>query len=150
MNVDANDLTDKVTVHAVGVGAEPGRASVRLDRIRERFEVVPLDAVVHEPVAVIKIDVEGMEEQVLKGAERILREHHPVVFAEAREDTERAAIEALLATHGYRPTGRVFNSSPTYEFVVSSHKEWIRRAAPRLAKWTRRILSRVRHATRSH
>ena len=37
MNVEANDLTDKVTVHQVGLGAEPGRTKSYLDHVWEHL-----------------------------------------------------------------------------------------------------------------
>lgn len=148
MNLDANDLTGKATVHQVGVGAGRGRASADLDGHHYDFDVVPLDAVVDGEVAVIKIDVEGMEEQVLRGASRILSTHHPVVFAEAWGEPERAAIEAVLAPFNYRPTGRVFNATPTYEFTYVEPPSALRRAARRLPAPVRRVLIKVRAALR--
>lgn len=151
MNVDANDLTNKVMVHQVGLGAEPGRASSRLDRVWEHFDVVPLDQIVRGKVVVLKIDVEGMEEQVLGGARRILRKHHPVVFAEAWGEPERTAIEAVLKPYRYRATGRVFNHTPTYEFVYegSPLKQRLRRAARKLPSPVRRMLITVRDILRA-
>ena len=58
-----------------------GQAKSYLDHVWEHFDVVPLDQVVRGKVVVLKIDVEGMEDQVLKGAQGILRKYHPVVFA---------------------------------------------------------------------
>lgn len=151
MNVDANDLTDRVTVHNVGLGAEPGRTSSELDKIVEHFDVVPLDQVVHGRVAVLKIDVEGMEVHVLTGARRILRKYHPVVFAEAWDEEQRAKIEATLRPYGYRATGKVFNSTPTYEFVFvgSPLMVQLRRAARKLPKPVRKVLIQVRDALRN-
>jgi len=149
MNVDANDLTAKVTVHRVGLGAEPGTAKSHLDGVWEHFDVVPLDQVVQGQVAVLKIDVEGMEEQVLAGARRILREYHPVLFVEAWAEPQRAAIEALLKPYRYRATGRVFNSTPTYEFVHEGLlTTQLRRAARKLPKPVRRMLHKVRDVLR--
>jgi hypothetical protein len=70
-------------------------------------------------VAVLKIDVEDMETDVVLGASRVLTEDRPRVFAEARSPELYSLLEATLAAAGYRPTGRVFNSTPTYEFAVS-------------------------------
>jgi precorrin-6B methylase 2 len=151
MNVDANELTDKVTVHQVGLGAKRGQASSHLDGLWEHFDVVPLDKVVRGKVVVLKIDVEGMEEQVLKGARRILRRYHPVVFAEAFNEPERATIEAMLKRHRYRATGRVFNSTPTYEFVYEEPPltRRLRRVAHQLPEPVRKVLRTVRGIIRS-
>lgn len=141
MNVDVNGLTEKVTVHKVGLAAEPGRASARLDRIRENFDVVPLDQAVTGRVAMIKIDVEGMEEEVLEGARDILTRYRPIVFAEASTAEHLTRITTLLAPLQYSPTGRVFNDTPTYEFV----------APPYMWQRPRRVVQRVpRSARRAH
>src|SRR3954452_22177911 len=51
--------------HTLAVpAAELGQASSCLDHVWEHFDVVPLDKVVPGKVAVLKIDVEGMEEHV--------------------------------------------------------------------------------------
>jgi hypothetical protein len=55
---------------------------------------------------------------VLRGGTRILDWHRPVVFAEAWEPSLAAELKTLLREFGYRPTGRVFNATPTYEFVA--------------------------------
>ena len=45
-------------------------------------ESKPLDFVIHGKVDYIKIDVEGMEMEVLKGAEKIINEFHPLMLVE--------------------------------------------------------------------
>jgi hypothetical protein len=151
MNVEANHLTDKVSVHQIGLGAKPEQVKSYLDHVWEHFDVVPLDQVVRGKVVVLKIDVEGMEDQVLKGARRILRKHHPVVFAEAWGEPERTAIEAVLKPHRYRATGRVFNSTPTYEFVYdgSRLKQRLYRVARKLPKPFRKKLIAIRDIFRA-
>ena len=145
MNVQANELGDKVAVHQVGLGAGPGQAESLLDDVWEHFDVVAVDQVVRGKVAVLKIDVEGMEEQVLRGAQGILRRDRPVVFAEAWGEPQRAAIEALLKPYGYRATGRVFNNTPTYEFVCEGAREQrLQRAARKLPEPVRKVLITVR------
>lgn len=150
MNVEANGLQEKVAVHAVGLSNQRGRASARLDRVTEHFDVVPLDDVVRRArVAVLKIDVEGMEDRVLQGAGRILRRDRPVVFAEAWDDEHLAVVTATLAPYGYVATGRVFNSTPTYEFVVPAAPPGrLRRAARRLPAPVRKVLVAVRDVAR--
>jgi FkbM family methyltransferase len=153
MNVDANDLRHKVTVHKLGLSDAKGEATSLLDGVQEVFPVARLDRVIRawpqrrggdRRVVVIKADVEGMEEVVLRGAKGILKRHRPVVFAEAWTKQERAAVAALLAPYGYRATGRVFNSTPTYEFVPRPPERLLRRVAKRLPKLVRRVIFGVR------
>ena len=69
---------------------EPGAASFRNIRDREEFEAIrvhttTLDSFCSEHDSApdfMKIDVEGSELSVLRGAEHILRKHHPVLFVE--------------------------------------------------------------------
>ncbi len=63
--------------------------------------VVPtlrIDSVIGGPVAAIKIDVEGAAKRVLKGAERLLREHRPDLLIECTED----GLAEILAPLGYK------------------------------------------------
>jgi FkbM family methyltransferase len=128
-NVAANGLERRVVVHRVGVSDRAGLATNYLSRehqvgfvsdaepVRETFEIVRLDELVPRPVAVIKLDIEGMELAALRGAEGLL-EDRPVVFAEAHSEEELEAIDEALDHAGYGATGRVFNASPTYEWVA--------------------------------
>jgi FkbM family methyltransferase len=128
-NVAANGLEGRVVVHRVGVSDSAAPASNYLSRehqvgfvanaepVRESFATVRLDELVERPVVLIKLDIEGMELLAIRGAERLLQDR-PVVFAEAHADEELDAIHELLAQRGYRATGRVFNASPTYEWVA--------------------------------
>ncbi|MBC6439443.1 MAG: FkbM family methyltransferase [Rhodospirillales bacterium] len=48
-------------------------------------------------IRLIKIDVEGMELAVLKGAQRLVDEHHPVIYAENNlRDKSLALLQWLL------------------------------------------------------
>ncbi len=62
----------------------------------EECEVITLDSLdLARPPGFIKIDVEGMEIEVLKGAENTIRNHHPViVFETLPEDFDPAAVKA--------------------------------------------------------
>ena len=58
---------------------------------------------------VIKIDVQGAELEALKGAERLLREHHPVLFLEIHPTivgsfgaTVQEIYDLLTLQHGYK------------------------------------------------
>lgn len=63
-----------------------------------------LDAIVDEPVSFIKLDVEGHEARVLRGAEHLLRACHPTLLIEAEERHRPgavASVQAFLAPLGY-------------------------------------------------
>jgi Methyltransferase FkbM domain len=115
--------------------------------------VAKLDRVLRrrQHVVVMKLDVEGMEPSVLRGASRLLSRWRPVVFAEADAVEEKDEIAAVLRPYGYTETGRVFNSTPTFEFVAPPRvgKERLRlltqRVHPfwlRLPKWLRNRVGR--------
>jgi FkbM family methyltransferase len=156
--VEANGLQQKVTVHRLGVADEPGHvhstlspehqvgfdpageASIR----QESFPVSTLDELIDSgPVAVIKLDVEGMEARVLSGATRLLSENRPVVYAEALDRSHLRTVAEVLKRHGYRSSGRVFNGAQTYEFIPA--RPWLplvaaARRASRFAKLATRGL----------
>lgn len=78
--------------------------------------IIPLDALeLTAPVRLLKIDVEGMEADVLRGATRILQEDGPTIYAEAHNDEALADISMTVKPFGYVPTIR-FNATPTYRF----------------------------------
>lgn len=54
------------------------------------------------PPDVIKIDVEGAELLVLRGANRALTEYHPTLFVEVHGTREHAECREFLAAKGYR------------------------------------------------
>lgn len=80
------------------------------------------------PVRLIKIDVEGYEHRVLKGARELLNCHHPDIVVEAKNDRVLKDIRQTLSPLGYRVLGR-FNATPTYHL---SCRSYLRCAACRL------------------
>ena len=161
--IEANHLAERITLHRVGVSDEPGTATNHLSAEHqtgfdpagaptardETFPVTTLDELISDPVAVIKIDVEGMEDRVLKGATRILSTDKPTVYLEAWDRDRLHEIEQLLGPFGYRPTGRVFNSTPTYEFSTSAQAGApVRLAVNQFANATRRRAAKVAASAR--
>lgn len=61
--------------------------------------MVRLDDVIEGPIDALVLDVEGYEVQALRGAERVITTHQPLLWFEFLQHT--AEIEAFLAAHGY-------------------------------------------------
>jgi len=88
----------------------PGRASAvtQLGEKRVSVEAVALDdswAGRNERVDFIKIDVEGAQEQVLRGAERVIASGHPALLVELRHfhgSPEDSRVPSMLASLGYQ------------------------------------------------
>lgn len=91
-------------------------AAVESYRVRAR----PLDAIIRESgvsrVDVIKIDVEGAELLVLKGARATLTRYHPLLIVEVVEHqlgamgTSSVEITKFLRSFGYEPRHRIGES----------------------------------------
>jgi len=116
----ARKLPRNVTVHRVALSDRAGEAELRIpyrgdaqehmcatleagNRLGEAknvevvtCEVARLDDVLMEPVGFIKIDVEGHELAVLRGATRVLREHRPTLVVESVRKNNPSAPHSVL------------------------------------------------------
>jgi FkbM family methyltransferase len=119
-NVAANHQQARITVRPFGLADRGRTVEVEIEHESATFECRAMDDVVDRPVALIKIDVSGMELDVLRGASRILSQHRPAIFSEASSREQRQQISDYLGGFGYVRTGRMFGVSPIYEFVVPS------------------------------
>jgi len=115
-NVALNEIPN---VHAlpVALGRAAGRAKVPALDYRgasnfggvslagaqgEDVPVAPLDQLEVARVKLIKIDVEGMELDVLAGAKATLARCHPILYVENDRAEKAEALVALLQENGYR------------------------------------------------
>jgi FkbM family methyltransferase len=137
---DDNGL-DQLRVFPYALGADPARLSLRLPTGGQsgwgsftkdwdigdtvEVEVRRLDDVLgSRPVRLLKIDVEGYEEQVLSGAEQILRSSRPIIICEIADRWLRAAgssENALIARFtdlGYRVATRRPAGMPWWDAVL--------------------------------
>lgn len=128
-NIRVNHVQGRVQVHMLALGAKAGTAKIKVSnennigatRLEESddgdIEVARLDDVgVARPVRLIKIDVEGMELEVLRGASRLLEDDKPWVFCEASGAAEYKAVAEYLEDLGYQAVG-VYNATDTYLFL---------------------------------
>lgn len=152
-NVLINRFGDLVQVHAVAAGDHAGTASVALGESEMRLGMarslpgagdIPLvrldDLLGDEEVALIKIDVEGAEASVVRGAASIIARDKPVIVVETENDGRRHALDSLLSEHHRFPMA--FYGPPTYIYVAR------RRDLLKLARQWRVLLEaagRVQH-----
>jgi FkbM family methyltransferase len=91
-----------------------------------RVTTMRLDTLVEsrgeKPPDIIKIDVEGAEEMVLRGGERLLKRRHPVLLMEVHHICLMFSIQKLLSDWGYET--RLLDkehASPSRCFIIA---EW--------------------------
>ncbi|MDA4118522.1 MAG: FkbM family methyltransferase [Thaumarchaeota archaeon] len=120
-NVAANSYAN-IRLYNVAVGSQPGTARLQLHQRRgtnslyahstsesvgmEDVEVRTLDSVVRElnlaRVDFMKIDVEGAELEVLKGAKEVLASFHPSIAMETHDfGPSEAELTEFLVAFGY-------------------------------------------------
>jgi len=128
-NVRENGVGAVCKLRNAAIGSETGRVAVQsasenntgMARVRpDAAGDVPLvrldEELTDEPrIDIIKIDVEGWELEVLRGAPRVIAVHRPVLYIEAME-TEFVKVEAHLRDSGYLCWKR-FNATPTFLFL---------------------------------
>ena len=83
--------------------ARPGGDLGGDPRPKYRVAVVRLDDFYDQPrLDLIKIDVEGMEADVLRGAGRLIQQHRPVIYAENDRPEKSPELIGFIRGHGYR------------------------------------------------
>ena len=71
-----------------------------------------------DDVSVVKLDIEGMEPEAIRGMSKTLLRSQPVLFIEAHTQKEIDEQQEVLGELGYERTGRVWNATPTYEWRI--------------------------------
>ena len=135
-NLALNDSGGLVTPHSFALGARESRAALRVPDFHNRGNTIvepapegpvvvrPLDALeVPTPVRLMKIDVQGMELDVLQGAESTIRRDMPYLYVEATTGAELGALLVLLASWGYVARGQ-FGGTPTIFFVSRENEAY--------------------------
>ncbi|MGB5823286.1 MAG: FkbM family methyltransferase [Proteocatella sp.] len=130
-NLEINNISNKVKLYNMGVGKEHFYASIdvldtnnygmsKINKMNKgSVEINSLDSLLLkevDSVDMIKIDVEGMELDVLNGAKEILKKYKPIIYIEAGTNREFDGIVNHLKQYQYNPIYR-FNATPTYLFV---------------------------------
>ncbi|MCC7198211.1 MAG: FkbM family methyltransferase [Gammaproteobacteria bacterium] len=164
-NLQASALN--ATVRAVALGDSPGRSGIVMPdtavnnlgmaRLRQSEDSVPggdievttLDLLLDDfrrevgktsRVSLIKIDVEGMELQVLRGAVRLLASDRPHVFVEAATRGHFQVLRKFLLELDYVPVTR-WATTPVYHFAYqpSLRLKWRARTLKLLSEMRRPV-----------
>jgi FkbM family methyltransferase len=128
-NAALNGIEERVEPVAAALWSTPGGGSIAGEdpgnrgKARFRLGEGPLEATTVDrlasdrPVALLKIDVEGAEIEVLKGSLETIRRCRPLVVVECMEIAERRAVDALLQPLGYLRIGSA-GATPTYFYAI--------------------------------
>jgi len=130
-----------------------GAAYVDLQSTDGNIEITTLDSVFsswkenkNNPISVslIKIDVEGMEVCVLKGAKNTLQEYRPHIFVEAATMEGLQKIYSCLRPLGYRKLPGRWAATPVYHFAYKPSLALLVTVCHiQLKKWMSKIQSRL-------
>lgn len=116
-NIALNQLSN-VKLYRHGLGEQAGEFPTQMGNRVFQITCRRLDELrLTGPIAVVKVDIEGMESSFLRGAAETLRVERPLLYIEAHTSGEVQDLDRTLAALAYRRTGKVFNASPTYEFA---------------------------------
>lgn len=103
-------FTEEIAENLGAQSLEPGKGEIELKRI-DSFEF-------DHPVRAVKIDVEGMEMDVLKGAKSLLLHDRPDLYIECQDEEAFRRVATWLADvkYSYWDT---YNATPTHLFLAA-------------------------------
>lgn len=118
-NIALNSLTN-VICYPFAVGEAPGQAlipsldyskegnfgavSVGVSDRGENVPIVALDSFTNfNKLKLLKIDVEGMELEVIKGAQQTIKKHRPILYVENDRKDRSEELLTLIMGMNYRP-----------------------------------------------
>jgi FkbM family methyltransferase len=132
-NVKANQLSERVRLENIAIGSTAGYGKIiqgrehNLGTVSIEYSDDPIDAIAiksipeivgGEKVRLLKIDVEGLDFDVITGAHPIIERDKPIITIEARSPTEFLRSISMLEKLDYRAIGS-FSFPPTHIFIHS-------------------------------
>lgn len=127
-SLDLNALNGKVDVRELGLGRQAGRGhftKIMPDNLGAQsitggdgpLQIAPLDTIdFPAQVKALKVDVEGMELDVLEGAAGLVQRDRPIVYVECADQASFRQVHQWMTAknYGYWDT---FNATPTHLFL---------------------------------
>lgn len=126
-SIALNNLDGNVKLHQVGIGAEEGEGNLvvidprNIGRSKMQsgrgIAISRIDSFSFaEKITLVKVDVEGMELDVLRGAEATILRDKPLIYVEAGTRVEYDAVLEWLKARGYSYWD-TYCKTPTHLFV---------------------------------
>ncbi len=127
-SIALNGFGERVHLHETGLGRAEGRARFGVSNPTNlggqhlalgegELRVSVLDSFSFDrPVALIKLDVEGMEIDVLEGARRLLQRDRPLIYVECGTEAHYRRVSRWMAAQNYTYWD-TFNATPTHLFI---------------------------------
>jgi FkbM family methyltransferase len=156
INLVLNGISDRVQLHKHGLGQTSGMITLQMnvesnfgsfttklnsnknsnqmaDTMQVNVPVSSLDAVLEanisrKTISILKLDVEGMELDVLRGAKELIQSSLPVIAVECFTLEELGRVESFLEPMEYFPVECV-NATPTILFVSRNNHFHLARLA---------------------
>lgn len=156
INVALNGISDRVQLHKHGLGQTSGIITLQMNvqsnfgsftaklnsnqnsnemanTMQVNVPVDSLDAVLEanisrKNISILKLDVEGMELDVLRGAKELIRSSLPVIAVECFTLEDLGRVESFLEPMEYFPVACV-NATPTILFVSRNNHFHLARLA---------------------
>lgn len=106
------ELNEKVVAESENSGSFSVKPSARQPRKWSRTRAEPLDALLQglPSLKLIKIDVEGFEQEVLAGAAETVARLRPIIHCECLNAASMAFLQTVAAEHRYRTYAASFQS----------------------------------------
>jgi len=118
---------------------------ISYDSNTQKVDLVSVDSLCLTHLDLFKLDVEGMEQDVLSGAEETIKRCRPVLFVEVIK-SDRAWLDAFLARHAYRSYQIGMNCLAVHEEDPMS--PLVRLEEGKLYLGQRGVVGRCRHQPR--
>lgn len=111
-------VSDKQEKLQMGLFSEENTGATKVKEEEGDVDTVTIDSLHIKNVGLIKIDVEGHEQKVLKGAVETIRQYKPIITAELKTRSKLMEFYKLIAKFGYKTDMKNYGHSPTYIFTA--------------------------------